>query len=327
MKDKQSLLEVSYPLTNYVQSARSVAQILGASWEGDHYIIPPHQGRGCVEAYDYGHLSLMYSRFELHRTAKIGRVYSELKGFIDFSFIIDGASDSFSNEINTQVQALTYGVYITTPCTPSYGIFGSGIFNQQLNILVNVAWLERLLQHPLPGILRDPDTPLVISVHMDPRALIALAQLQQASSEDHYRRAFRYCKALEAVVTTVQFLQKEGHGYQRQAFHPEDIRTILFLGKQLREGPEKSQTIAELATIHSMNRNKLQQLFKAVHGQTINEYRQRMRLWKAHRMLAENRSVGEVGQAVGYTNLSHFSRAFRKQYGLNPSQIGRKQDP
>ena len=34
--------------------------------------------------------------------------------------------------------------------------------------------------------------------------------------------------------------------------------------------------------------------------------------------MTTNRSVGEIGEAVGYPNLLHFSRAFKSVYNVSP---------
>jgi transcriptional regulator GlxA family with amidase domain len=46
------------------------------------------------------------------------------------------------------------------------------------------------------------------------------------------------------------------------------------------------------------------------------------RLFKAKEMLMNSDlNVSEVAYEVGFKNLSHFSRAFRAAFGLNPSSI------
>ena len=41
-------------------------------------------------------------------------------------------------------------------------------------------------------------------------------------------------------------------------------------------------------------------------------------------LVTTNRSVGEIGEAVGYPNLLHFSRAFKGVYGVSPRDYRQK---
>ncbi len=70
-----------------------------------------------------------------------------------------------------------------------------------------------------------------------------------------------------------------------------------------------------------MSESKLQKLFKGVFGITIYQYALKVRIEEAKRMIESKRfSVSEVGYEIGYTNLSHFTAAFKKHVGTNPKQ-------
>jgi transcriptional regulator GlxA family with amidase domain len=51
-----------------------------------------------------------------------------------------------------------------------------------------------------------------------------------------------------------------------------------------------------------------------------------VRLQKAREMLDKSDlTVGEVAFRTGFVNQSHFTRAFREQFGFNPSDLRRNQ--
>ena len=66
-------------------------------------------------------------------------------------------------------------------------------------------------------------------------------------------------------------------------------------------------------------------LFRRVRGSfqtTPSELLRERRLARAQNLLRERRgSVSEIAYAVGFDNLSHFSQAFRKRYGVAPSSL------
>lgn len=73
-----------------------------------------------------------------------------------------------------------------------------------------------------------------------------------------------------------------------------------------------------------MSPTKLKRLFKQIFGDSIFNYYQGFRMKEAARLLKEEKlSVSDVGYELGFTNLSHFSRAFKEHIGMNPKQYSR----
>ena len=63
----------------------------------------------------------------------------------------------------------------------------------------------------------------------------------------------------------------------------------------------------------------------ATEGASFSEFLLAQRLTRAHRMLSAPRHFGEtisaIAYAVGFADLSHFNRAFRRRYGCTPSDV------
>lgn len=65
-------------------------------------------------------------------------------------------------------------------------------------------------------------------------------------------------------------------------------------------------------------------LFKRATGQPFHQYLISVRLEKAKQLLLEQElAVGEVAEAVGFTALSHFSRAFTQRFAVSPTNLRR----
>lgn len=79
-------------------------------------------------------------------------------------------------------------------------------------------------------------------------------------------------------------------------------------------------SILELSRLIHMNDCKLKRTFKCFFGKTVYSFIREKRLEKAFHLITDRHySVSQSAYAVGYTNISHFSTAFRKQFGVNPS--------
>jgi AraC-like DNA-binding protein len=95
-----------------------------------------------------------------------------------------------------------------------------------------------------------------------------------------------------------------------QLAHAKSILTADFLDPP---------TIPELARRCGLNEFTLKKEFKRSFNTTIFTFVQKLKMEQAWALIREkNHSVSEAANAVGYINVSHFSRAFKKQFSINP---------
>lgn len=81
-------------------------------------------------------------------------------------------------------------------------------------------------------------------------------------------------------------------------------------------------TIKELSRKVAMNECYLKKGFKALTGKTIHEYQQELRIAKAKELLkAQDHSVSDVANLLGFSSISHFSTAFKKATGMKPCEL------
>lgn len=107
-----------------------------------------------------------------------------------------------------------------------------------------------------------------------------------------------------------------------QNLHQQDIEA-LFRVKQLlmQHVADKPPTIPQIATQIGMSESKLKKSFKQVFDQTIYQFHLASKMQEARNLLASKTlSISDVGYRLGYSNLSHFTDAFRKQFEMTPSE-------
>lgn len=79
---------------------------------------------------------------------------------------------------------------------------------------------------------------------------------------------------------------------------------------------------SELAKLLYISESKLSRLFKSQLGITVHQYLYNQRMKAAQQMLVSGEThIGSVAAALGYANMSHFSYAFNRYYGMNPSKF------
>lgn len=80
-------------------------------------------------------------------------------------------------------------------------------------------------------------------------------------------------------------------------------------------------SIEELAKLALMSETKLKKLFKQVFKMGLYEYYQKNRMHQARQMLMSGKhKISGIGIMLGYSNLSNFSAAFKKEFGYLPSE-------
>ena len=81
-----------------------------------------------------------------------------------------------------------------------------------------------------------------------------------------------------------------------------------------------SLTVQDLAQAAGMSRSAFSQHFAEAFGQPPMEMLQEMRLRQAAKLLREtDMPVKQLAARLGYASRSHFSRSFRRQYGVAPA--------
>ena len=81
---------------------------------------------------------------------------------------------------------------------------------------------------------------------------------------------------------------------------------------------------AEMAMSHSGLYKKL----KALTGMTLVAFIRDFRLKRAAQLFKQHKySVSDVCFMVGYTDRKHFSREFKKKFGINPSEFAKDNFP
>jgi AraC-like DNA-binding protein len=98
--------------------------------------------------------------------------------------------------------------------------------------------------------------------------------------------------------------------------HPGLTRSLL----AILDSPQSAHSLDSLAAVAGMSRSRFVHHFSLAYGRTPMELVQSARLQAAARMLAGSAlPVKTVAATVGYSSRSHFSHAFRIEFGLDPT--------
>jgi len=123
----------------------------------------------------------------------------------------------------------------------------------------------------------------------------------------------------------VSFLEKDSHEAKiaRKKIKAKDVRALREVEEILSNNNlDKFPSIEQLSRTAMMSSTKLKTKFKSIYGMKLYEYYNRHRLEKARGLLQSGEySVKEVGLDIGFSNLSNFAKAFKKEFGILPNEM------
>lgn len=100
------------------------------------------------------------------------------------------------------------------------------------------------------------------------------------------------------------------------------IDVIRDMELRFREDYNQEYSLSSLSEDYHLNRYYLSHLFKKVTGYSVMEYLSRCRLTAAKRYLtATDLPIGDIVEKCGFRDNSDFSRLFKSQNGMSPSEF------
>ena len=109
---------------------------------------------------------------------------------------------------------------------------------------------------------------------------------------------------------------------EEKNFHYEDAFMNKVRDKMTCNLSDEMFDIHKLCSEMAMSRTQLYRKFRSLTDKTPNDYFLTLRLHKAMELLSSSEiSVSEAAYGTGFKNLSHFSRAFTHEFGINPSEV------
>ncbi|MDZ8257952.1 AraC family transcriptional regulator [Nostoc sp. ChiQUE01b] len=142
------------------------------------------------------------------------------------------------------------------------------------------------------------------------------------------KRMYLQVKALEMIASQLAPIITDQGGLRSQPrFRAGTVERIYQAREILLSRLGNPPSLLELAQQVGVSDRTLQRGFQRLFGATVFGYLTDRRMERAKRWLQEgDRTVLEVAIMTGYSNPTHFSAAFKRQFGISPSQclLGKK---
>ncbi|MEF2231115.1 MAG: AraC family transcriptional regulator [Pseudodesulfovibrio sp.] len=137
------------------------------------------------------------------------------------------------------------------------------------------------------------------------------------------RLFFLEAKALELIALKLDTIS--GTPATPEGMNDAQMQGVLAARDLLLKDIQSPPTIHELARAAGMSHPRLNRYFRLVFDCTPFELLRRKRLqWACEMVGANELSLTEIAYAAGYSNASHFSKAFLDYYGVQPGQYRKR---
>ncbi len=156
---------------------------------------------------------------------------------------------------------------------------------------------------------------------MSPEIQSLVYQMLNASNNALPWQLYLEGKTLELISLSLAGLSLAHRASERGVLTPREKKRVTEARALLVADIHSPPTLAHLAGAAGLNENKLQAGFQEIYGKTVFDYFREHRMQIARRLLEKaETNVSETAWQIGYVNVSHFSAAFKKRFGVLPKQ-------
>ncbi len=105
------------------------------------------------------------------------------------------------------------------------------------------------------------------------------------------------------------------------ALSDRDQQLLLQVRARLESQPARAHRLTELAALACMSPSSLRDKFRLAYGRSVFDYLREVRLAQARQCLRNGQSVQQAASQAGYRHPTNFATAFRKRFGISPSDV------
>jgi AraC-like DNA-binding protein len=326
------MIVFQYKLTSYTSFLEQLASLLGTKLTDHHLILPEQYGSGFMRIAPLADgLEALVYHFKLKQELVLKREKTSTEFYTLIFDEIDqpsGASISINADQPESNAIRNAAIYLNSFLFDIESVLHKNVDIKGVRILLPVEWMQESLQiREKKHILEKYLNLKTAGIWYMPVDLELKELLYKVISTDPSPPLFYQNKLLRIIERFFSWLYEE----------MQSLSTTSGVNRQDIEAAQKIEgiitqditvlppTIKELAKEVTMSESKLKKIFKAVYGLPPYEYFQKHRMKKAQLMLLSgNSSIKDVGYTLGYSNLSNFTLAFKKEFNMLPSDLVRQ---
>lgn len=166
---------------------------------------------------------------------------------------------------------------------------------------------------------KTPWRPKNVPMNISTRIASTITAICNCEYTAHYRKKYIGIKTHELIFLILHITSKYDRPLQ---IHESDLLILKEVHVHMMTNLPNPGTISQLAHEFGINASKLKKGFKQVFGTSIHAFLLEERMQLALDLLTNSKEpVTEIAHLCGYNNVSAFSAAFKKRFGMPPSKL------
>jgi len=319
---------------NYKEYIQDLAALLHKELKNGLLVLPPSFGEGYVQFVELPNgLEVLVSEINFHEDVMYKRskspayfcnlTFNEIQLSGSMSFTRDGVSMEDKSDYRA-------GVALSSSLSETSFVVKAGTKAKTINFILTEEWLKNNLNffeemHTLEELTLYKNT-LTHPEPFDSQNRILFDEVFHTDRNHPMHKMIiknRIMFLLEHFLSKLFRNMNKPIGVVHKKMKDADLGKLMEVETILvKDFSQPPPTIVNLAARTGMSVSKLKTAFKKVYNSGIYEYYQKNRMQKARSLLLTGQyTVKEVGLQLGYTNLSNFSLAFKKEFGILPSHV------
>lgn len=326
------MITIDYSDTDYAKLLGTIAQKMNAKLKGDTLIIPEDVGIGYFKYFTLANgLQCMLSDYTLNSDVYIQRLRTDKEFYIlrfDEMSIPETLMVKIDNDYAWEEKQNRASVMLTSSLYDFAYQASKNTAIKSVNVLITREWLEQYLDiTTMDKVLEKYLQLKTASYNFAPfdveyRALFN--EVMDAGDEIMKRSIVenRIMMMVEKFLTQLYQMVNTTVD-DKIKISPDEVKRLMEVESYLvKDFSTPPPPISFLSRIAAMSTTTLKNKFKKLYGNNLYEYFQKSRMHKAKFLLMSKKySIKEIGSKLGYSNLSNFASAFKKEFKKLPSKL------
>lgn len=220
----------------------------------------------------------------------------------------------------------TYSAYYQDKKQSEKGIIGARQQYEFLELAVQKPFLEQVIYEDAPysdtllNSLCKEEYRTAPKRPIQPAMLQCINDINSDLFTGSLQQLYLETKAAELFLLQIQALKNNPVTITK--LKARDIECLHEAKLYIEKNYHTPCTIIDLAKIVGINQTKLKSGFKELFGTTVFGYVKDLQMEKARQLLLDEKLyVSEVADQIGYKHPQHFAAAFKRKFGILPSEL------